>query len=99
MGFVYLRTECELWTVGFYRPDGSWEPESDHGSKDAAAQRVAILNGKGATVGLAELIAERDQLTDQNRELLDQVQCLQWDLSALQSAHDRCSQPVTAEGA
>ncbi|MQY22673.1 hypothetical protein [Nocardia macrotermitis] len=90
MGFVYLRTETELWTVGFYWPDGSWEPESDHGSKDAAAQRVTILNGEDLTVHMAELIKERDELKDQNRELLDQVQCLQWDLGALQSQHDRC---------
>jgi hypothetical protein len=43
--YVYVRSEPGLWTVGFYRPDGSWEPESDHGSADEAAQRVAWLNG------------------------------------------------------
>lgn len=45
MGYVYKRTEPELWTVGFYKPDGSWEPESDHGSTDEAASRVHWLNG------------------------------------------------------
>jgi hypothetical protein len=43
--WVYLRSEPQLWTVGFYRPDGKWESESDHGSKDEAAERVHYLNG------------------------------------------------------
>ena len=47
MMYVYLNSEHGLWTVGFYRPDGKWEPESDHPSSDAAAARVAFLNGGG----------------------------------------------------
>jgi hypothetical protein len=43
--WVYLRSEPGLWTVGFYTPDGEWEPESDHGSADEAAERVHYLNG------------------------------------------------------
>lgn len=43
--YVYIRSESQLWTVGFYRPDGRWEPESDHGSPEAAAKRVRYLNG------------------------------------------------------
>lgn len=43
--WVYLRSEPQLWTVGFYRPDGKWESESDHGSPDEAAARVHYLNG------------------------------------------------------
>src|SRR5829696_5500847 len=43
--YVYVRSEATLWTVGFYRPDGRWESESDHGSADEAARRVAWLNG------------------------------------------------------
>lgn len=34
-----------LWTVGFYKPDGKFEPESDHDNKDVAAARVHWLNG------------------------------------------------------
>lgn len=34
-----------LWTVGFYSPDGKWNPESDHESAESAAKRVAYLNG------------------------------------------------------
>lgn len=45
MTWLYKQTEETLWTVGFYTPDGKWEPESDHGSPDEATQRVRWLNG------------------------------------------------------
>lgn len=43
-----LRTtyyEHDLYTVGFYDPDGKWHPESDYNDKDQAAERVHYLNG------------------------------------------------------
>lgn len=40
---VYLTGS--LWTVGFYSPDGKWNPESDHKTPEAASQRVHYLNG------------------------------------------------------
>lgn len=43
--YVYIRSEPELWTVGFYTPNGTWMPESDHDSKQDALDRVALLNG------------------------------------------------------
>ncbi|MDD3029871.1 MAG: hypothetical protein PHS57_06300 [Alphaproteobacteria bacterium] len=43
--YVYIKTEDRLWTVGFFRPDGSWVPESDHGSPEEAADRAHYLNG------------------------------------------------------
>lgn len=43
--WVYVRSEPGLWTVGFYRPDGRWEPDTDHGNADEAAARVHYLNG------------------------------------------------------
>ncbi len=43
--YVYMSFEPGLWTVGFYKPDGKFEPESDHGNRDEAAQRVNYLNG------------------------------------------------------
>ncbi len=43
--YVYQRTEPALWTVGYHKPDGSWEPESDHGSREEATRRVIVLNG------------------------------------------------------
>lgn len=43
--YVYQSFEPGLWTAGFYRPNGEWVPESDHGSQNEAAARVAWLNG------------------------------------------------------
>lgn len=52
--YVYILSEsfmdldqqrCELFTVGFYKPDGKFEPESDHGKREEAAARVHYLNG------------------------------------------------------
>ena len=51
--WVYIKSEPGLWTVGFYTPDGKWEPESDWPSADKAAMRVHFLNG-----GRAELLDE-----------------------------------------
>lgn len=45
MSYVYKRTEAHLWTVGYYDPDGKFQPESDHDSKSDAAERVHYLNG------------------------------------------------------
>lgn len=44
-GYVYIKSEPNLYTVGFYKPDGKWEPESDHGNTAEAAARVHWLNG------------------------------------------------------
>ncbi len=67
MGYVYIRTEPELWTVGFYRPDGTWEPESDHGSKEDAARHVISLNG-GCPDGelLEQILANAGDQWDQD---------------------------------
>lgn len=45
--YHYIQSEPGLWTVGTGRPGkgGDWEPESDHESREAAARRVAFLNG------------------------------------------------------
>jgi hypothetical protein len=43
--YVYIRSEPRLWTVGFYAPDSTWHPDSDHESSEEAAKRVAWLNG------------------------------------------------------
>lgn len=47
-GYVYIpasHPDDRLWIAGFYRPNGTWEPESDHDTSDAAAKRVHYLNG------------------------------------------------------
>lgn len=52
--YVYIMSENfldldqvrrQLFTVGFYKPDGEFEPESDHDSKKKAAARVHYLSG------------------------------------------------------
>ena len=45
MKYVYIKSESQLWTVGFYDPQGKWVPESDYGSTEEAAKRVHYLNG------------------------------------------------------
>lgn len=54
MSYVYIESENwtdedgikrHLYTVGFYKPDGRFEPESDHSEAGAAADRTAYLNG------------------------------------------------------
>lgn len=55
MSYVYIETENwmdhdagvrrHLYTVGFYKPDGKFESDSDHDNKDSAAARVHYLNG------------------------------------------------------
>lgn len=51
--YVYILSEDfreagerhRLWTVGHYRPDGKFIPESDHSKQEEAASRVHYLNG------------------------------------------------------
>lgn len=45
--YVYKKTQDDpdLWTVGFYDPEGKWMPESDHSNPEDAAKRVHYLNG------------------------------------------------------
>lgn len=43
--YCYIDSEPGLWTVGFYKPDGKFDPESDHDSEDSASRRVRFLNG------------------------------------------------------
>lgn len=54
--YVYVRSEPNLYTVGFYDPKGKWQPESDYNSSEEAASRVAWLNG--SSKGLPQSIEE-----------------------------------------
>ena len=46
MKWVYLRTEKDVWTVGFYDGVEEWQSESDHATADKAAERCNYLNGE-----------------------------------------------------
>ncbi len=43
--YHYIQYEPGLWTVGIGRPKIDWKPESDHNTRESAAERVAFLNG------------------------------------------------------
>lgn len=44
--WVYRYMDSDnVWTVGFYDPQGKWIPQSDHKSKTSAARSVHYLNG------------------------------------------------------
>lgn len=45
MSWVYVRSEPGVYTVGFYDPNGKWQPEGDYPDRESAAERVAYLNG------------------------------------------------------
>lgn len=47
--WVYQQSEPNLFTVGFYKPNGVWEPESDWPDRDLAGNRVNYLNGGSVT--------------------------------------------------
>ena len=34
--WVYIRTDLDLWTVGFHDPDGKWYTDSDWDTKGKA---------------------------------------------------------------
>ena len=58
MGWVFIESEAPepvrlikgVWTVGFYKPSGEWEPQSDHASPEDAAAMVHYLNGGSAHI-------------------------------------------------
>jgi hypothetical protein len=54
MSYVYVKSEPNLFTVGFYDPAGKWHSDSDHATAEEAAQRVAYLNGAGAVRGVLD---------------------------------------------
>lgn len=47
--YVYIRSEPDLLTVGFYDPEGQWHADSDFERREDAAQRVHWLNGGNTT--------------------------------------------------
>ena len=48
--WIYLKSEPQLYTVGFYAPNGEWHTDSDHGTKEEARERVHYLNGGNASL-------------------------------------------------
>lgn len=67
--WVYIRSEPSLWTVGFYGPDADgakWHSDSDHESREAAAERVHWLNGGELREWIRSVEATLEQLTSEH---------------------------------
>ena len=43
--YIYIKSEPNLWTVGYYDPAGNFHTESDYYEREEAAKRVHYLNG------------------------------------------------------
>ncbi len=43
--WVYIESEPGLWTVGFYDPDGKFQPDDDFDRRDEAREHCHYLNG------------------------------------------------------
>jgi hypothetical protein len=54
--YVYIYSNG-VYTVGFFKSNGEWVPESDHDTDEEAAERVHYLNGGSDDDG-DECIAE-----------------------------------------
>jgi hypothetical protein len=68
--YVYIRSEKNLWTVGFYARNGRFVSESDHDSPEDAARRVHYLNGGTEDiVAFTKPIKERKSESGQKRDI------------------------------
>ena len=43
--YVYIKSQAQVFTVGFFDPSGMWNAESDHDTAAKAAARCNYLNG------------------------------------------------------
>lgn len=87
--YYYQRTEPGLWTVG--TGEGrDWHPDSDHGSREEAADRVHYLNG-GPDAKLRARVAE---LEAKNAELEAHIQQLSGDIGHRHDAADAARQRI-----
>lgn len=66
--YIYIKTEPNLWTVGFYAPDGTWHTDGDHPAKAYAATRVHYLNGGNVRQVLENLEKLIRALTDETAD-------------------------------
>ncbi len=86
--YVYIQSERNLYTVGFYAPDGKWHPDSDHVSSSAAAARVALLNGGADIQALLDAVLGTDWKGNPDIGDLPQLQRIEY-LSTLLNECDR----------
>lgn len=68
--YVYIRAKDDghtVFVVGFYDPQGKWHPESDHETKEAAAQRCHWLNGGNTTTTAPDFEAYLERYRKENQ--------------------------------
>ncbi len=81
--YVYIKSAPNLWTVGFYSPDGKFQPESDHDSKQEVAGRVAWLNGSSRFV-VSELVdVLKNSRTSSDKDFADALLRLKDELGSM----------------
>lgn len=76
MGYIYKRTEKQLWTVMTF-DSGKCITESDHDSREAAAARVHYLNGGSESEFLVQDIDDISK-PDINEQLSDAAKDATW---------------------
>lgn len=93
--WVFIKSEPQLWTVGFYDPNGKWQAESDHNEQEEAAKRVHFLNGGSMTLGKEQTMKEAQDkyqlIVDAlNKELKSEIKRIDFkDSVELEIGHDR----------
>ncbi len=60
--YVYEQTEPQLWTTGFYKPNGSWVTDRDYSDPTVAARRVSFLNGAGSIEKGNQILVLKDEI-------------------------------------
>lgn len=58
-----------LWTVGFFKPNGQWEPDSDHDTHEEAVNHCARLNGANNLPVPTPVARNCERCTQLEREL------------------------------
>ena len=61
--YVYKKSLMDLWSVGFYDPDGDYIRESEYDKEEEAADRVHYLNGGVSEKQWKRLLTALDTLT------------------------------------
>jgi len=72
--YVYIKSDPGLWTVGFYDPNGKWQPESDHTSTQEAAERAAWLNGSRPTMNRLRQVRDEQGVSQLHLAYLTGIQ-------------------------
>lgn len=76
--WVYIQSEPNCYTVGFYALNGDQYTDSDHSNIDAAADRVQYLNGHNVLSVLREESNKATQLSKDAKKVRDDRRGQYW---------------------